>query len=343
MATTADASPAALQTPWLVPLCEQLVRARRAHRFPTGLLIHDERGAGGGALALFAAQLALCREAQAPCGRCRDCRQWQTGQHPDYIDVVPLEDSKYIRVEQVRELSEQLALTAHNGGASVALLNPADSMNPNAANALLKTLEEPRAGVTLILLCAVPSRLPATIISRCQRIRVQPPTREASVAWLQQHFGTGPWPTVLDVLGNAPFEASRIQPAELARLKADTDRALAGAHAGRLDLGATAERWAAKGAPFELRLACLETWITARIDGAAVGARQSQELRNSAHLSESSSDMNMAHLLRALDSTYELRRLRLTSINRSLALEQLLWQLTRVVRAPSNGVATNDG
>ncbi len=83
----------------------------------------------------------------------------------------PLEDSRQIRVEQIRELSEQLALTAHGGGATVALIAPADAMNANAANALLKTLEEPRAGVTLLLVASVPSRLPATILSRCQSLR----------------------------------------------------------------------------------------------------------------------------------------------------------------------------
>jgi DNA polymerase III subunit delta' len=332
MSSPSPSTPEARDTPWLAPLCEQLIRARVSQRYPTGLLIHDERGAGGAALARFAAQLALCREPNAPCGRCRDCRQWSAHQHPDFIDVTPLEDSKYIRVEQVRELSEQLAMTSHNGGATVVLLSPADSMNPNAANALLKTLEEPRAGVTLILLCSVPSRLPATIVSRCQRLKVHPPTREASIAWLQQHRGAGPWPVVLDVLGNAPFEALQIQPAELARLKAETDSALGEACAGRLDVSGTAERWAGKSAPFELRLACLETWITARIDRAVQATPQSSELRNSTHLSERGSDMNMAHLLKVLDGTYELRRLRLTTINRPLALEQLLWQLTRAAR-----------
>jgi hypothetical protein len=70
-----------------------------------------------------------------------------------------------------------------------------------------------------------------------------------------------------------------------------------------MQVSATADRWGAKGAPFELRLACIETWITARIDEAAAGTRQSSELRNSAHLSESSSDMNIAWLLRVLEGS----------------------------------------
>jgi DNA polymerase-3 subunit delta' len=322
------AAPSALNVPWLAPQIEQLRRARAAHRYPSGLLIHDERGAGGDALGRFAAQLALCREPDAPCGRCRDCRMFDVSQHPDFIEVRPIEDSKLIRVEQIRELSEQLVLTAHAGGATVALISPADSMNPNAANALLKSLEEPRAAVTLILVTVTPSRLPATILSRCLRLRIATPARAASVAWLERQRGAGPWATVLEVLGDAPFEALQADPAELARLKAETDRSLSDALAGRMDIPGTAERWG-RGESLAIRLACLETWITARIDEAVGAARQSSELRSSAHLPESGSDMNIAGLLRLLDGVYELRRLRLTSINRSLALEQLLWQLPR--------------
>jgi DNA polymerase-3 subunit delta' len=323
-----SALPPALEAPWLAPQIDQLRRARAAQRFPTGLLIHDERGAGGEALARFAAQLALCREPDAPCGRCRDCRMFGAAQHPDFIELHPIEDSKYIRVEQVRELTEQLVLSAHAGGATVALIAPADSMNANAANALLKSLEEPRAGVTLVLVSATPSRMPATILSRCLRLRIATPARAVSVAWLERVRGGGPWATVLDVLGDAPFEALQTDAAALAQLKAETDRSLSDALGGRMDIPATAERWA-RAETLGLRLACLETWITARIDGAVGAPRQSLELRSSTHLPESASDMNIAVLLRLLDGIYELRRLRLTSINRSLALEQVLWQLPR--------------
>ena len=183
--------------------------------------------------------------------------------------------------------------------------------------------------MTLILVSAIPSRLPATILSRCLRLHVAAPARSASLAWLERHKGPGPWAGVLEVLGEAPFEALAADPADLVSLKAETDRSLSDALAGRMDIPGTAERWA-RGESLELRLACLETWITARIEDAVGARRQSSELRSSAHLPGPASDMNIAVLLRMLDGIYELRRLRLTSINRSLALEQLLWQLQRV-------------
>jgi len=319
------------ELPWLDAQVGQLRRARLAGRFAPALLIHDQRGAGGLWLAHRAAQLLLCRGESPPCGRCRDCRLFLAAQHPDFIGVGPIEDSRVIRVEQIRELGEQLSLTAHGGGATVAVIAPADALNANAANALLKTLEEPRAGVSLVLVASVPSRLPATVLSRCQRIEVQAPTRAQSLRWLEQQRGQAPWNAVLDVIGNAPLEAMALDPAEFGRLASETFAALTGIATGRRELTGLAERWA-RAEDFELRLACIETWLTACIDRAAGAPGQSPELRTGAHLPESSWDMNIAALLRLLQGAYELRSLRLTSINRSVALEQLLWQLPRTVQ-----------
>lgn len=312
-----------LDTPWLEPALQQLQRARSAARFPSALLIHDPHGLGGEAVAQYAARLALCRRPNAPCGECRDCRQFDAGQHPDYLVVTPLEDSKQIRIEQVRELCEQLTLTAHGGQATVAVLTPADSMNVNAANALLKTLEEPRAGVTLILISAVPSLLPATILSRCRRLSLRPPSRDASIAWLERRRGPGPWAEVLEVLGEAPFQAWRADPAEVARVRRDTEQALQSASGGRLDAAAVAEQWG-RAENLELRLTCFENWLTSRIDRGMRRAGKPREMRSGTHLPEFESDMNMTVLLRLLDGVYDLRRLRLSSINRPLALELLL-------------------
>jgi DNA polymerase-3 subunit delta' len=319
----------ALEPPWLLAPLQRLRIARQAGRFPAALLIHQRRGAGGLWLAQRAAQLALCTGEEPPCGHCRACRQFLAGQHPDFIAIEPLEESKLIRIEQIRALADELSLTAHGGGATAALLHPADAMNASAANALLKTLEEPRAGVTLMLVTELPSRLPPTVLSRCLRLQVNAPARAEAVAWLERQKGPGPWGAVLDVIGEAPFEAALLDAGEVARLAAETFGTLGELLGGERDLAGIAERWV-RGEQFELRLACIETWLTACIDRAAGAPRQLAELRTGAHLPEVSWDMNIAGLLRLLDAAYELRGLRLTAINRSLALEQLLWQLTRV-------------
>jgi DNA polymerase-3 subunit delta' len=312
--------------PWLGSVEQRLIRMRQQGRLPTGLLLQGALGTGAEPLAGFVAQLALCRADAPACGVCRDCRMVEALQHPDFTWVRPLEDSKVIRVEQIRELTEALVLTAHAAGVSVAVLNPADAMNANAANALLKTLEEPRAGVTLVLVSAAPSRLPATILSRCQRLRVPTPTRAQALAWLAAQKPSADWGEVLDVLGNAPLLALDIDPAELRRVREESLAALMQARRGQLDLSATAEGWA-RGEHFELRLTCIENWLTTRIEDWAVDGRQTQPVQANAHLPDPGLDVNIVLLLRLLDMVYELKALRSTAINRGLALEQLLWQL----------------
>jgi len=316
----------ALNAPWLQPAIEQLRRAREQGRFPAALLVQDVPGGGGALLAETAAAMALCDETAAPCGACRGCRQLAAGQHPDLYVVTPIEESRQIRVEQVRELVERLSLTSHAGGAAVAILNPAEVMNASAANALLKTLEEPRPGTTLILVTTTPSRLPATILSRCLRLKVCVPARAELLSWLRQERGAGDWESVLAVLGDAPLRAATANVSELAQLRRETFSALQDALAGGLDIPATATRWA-RADNLELRLACIENWITTRINVAVTAARGAPELRNATHLPAAASAMNIGNLIRLYDVARELTRLLPTPVNKAIAVEQLLWLL----------------
>ncbi len=172
---------------WLEPAREQLAASAHHDRIAHALLIQDAPGAGGDQLAGWLAQLLLCLipGPQGPCGACAGCVGMIESRHPDFTRIGLIEDSKQIRVEQARELSAHLALASHQGGYKVALIDPADAMNWNAANALLKTLEEPPSRTVLILVAQQPSRLPATILSRCQRLRIRTPEREPALQWLR--------------------------------------------------------------------------------------------------------------------------------------------------------------
>lgn len=312
---------------WLAEPMAALRRARDAGRFPPALLIHAAPGMGGELLAQYAAQLALCRSDDPPCDRCRDCQRVQAGQHPDQHQIGLIEDSKQLRVEQIRELSAELALSSHGGGAAVAVLQPAD-MTESAANALLKTLEEPRPGVSIVLVSATPSALPATIISRCMRLRVAPPAPAAAAQWLRQQRGAGDWEGVLAVMGGAPLRALQADPAIVTRLRRECAEALSEAAAGRLDIAGTAAHWA-RGEDVELRLACVENWVTACIDALAGARTHRDEKRATAHLPAGPPAMNIAALIRFHDSVRELARLVAKPINKGIAIEQLLWQLAR--------------
>jgi len=312
--------------PWLAPQRALLRAAHAAGRLAHALLIHEARGAGGDALALWTAQLVLCSDVKsAPCGLCLACRRAHSAQHPDLAMLEPIEDSKQIRIEQVRELIGELALTSHQGGYKVAIASPADALNRNAANALLKTLEEPTPRTLLILVTTQPARLPATILSRCQRIPIRAPARSEAVAWLQALRGPGAWGVVLDTLGDAPLWAAQVDPKSVAEFASETRRVLEETGGGRADPVVTAERWWRTDLP--LRLLCIENWLTDRIRRHFAGAHFSVEMTAGTHLQRGTQGSTIRRLFGLVDAVQELKSSLDTPINRSLALESLLRRL----------------
>lgn len=312
---------------WLDSEIAKLRGAYVAGRLPHALLIHEAPGAGGEWLAGWAARMVLCSHSpeEAPCGGCASCQRAAQGQHPDLTLVRPLESSTQIRIEQVRELGEELALTSHQGGYKVAILSPADTMNRFSANALLKTLEEPPQGTLLILVATQPSRLPATILSRCQRVRVRAPQRAEAIAWLEATGGPGEWGAALAVLGPAPLLAVSADPAALTRIAAEVRRELEEAAAGTGDPVTTAERWARSELP--LRLLCVENWLTDRIRGRMGVGALFTEVRAGAHSRGAADGLDLRLLFELLDEVRDLKSSIDAPINRGLALESLLRSL----------------
>src|SRR5579883_1886618 len=279
------AAPAVLpELPWTQADRARLQAALAAGRLPHALLIHEAPGVGGEWLAFWTAQLALCEHPdEAPCGRCASCRRVTARQHPDLLVVAPEDESTQIRIEQVRELGAQLALTSHGGGYKVGLVTPADGLNRFAANALLKTLEEPPPRTLLILVATQPSRLPATILSRCQRLKLAAPARAVSLRWLTAAGGEKPWGPALDTLGEAPLTVLASDPDAVAEADADTRQTLEAFVTGGADPAATAERWTRSYLP--LRLRATENWLTDRIRRGGPGGRLMPEVRGGPHLS----------------------------------------------------------
>ena len=311
-------------------LGEEIARLRSAHasrRLPHALLIHEAPGAGGEWLAGWVARMVLCTKvAEAPCGRCASCQRAAQGQHPDLTFIRPIDASTQIRIEQVRELAVELALTSHQGGYKVGILSPADSMNRFAANALLKTLEEPPKATLLMLVASQPSRLPATILSRCQRVRLRVPELDEALAWLEATQGPGDWERVLAVLGRAPMAAAAADPGAVGEVAAEVRRGLEEALSGRGDPVATAERWARSELP--LRLTCVENWLTERIRGHVGGGADFTEVRAGAHSRGHGESLDLRQLFGLLDAIRELKSSSDAPINRGLALESLLRSLS---------------
>ena len=319
---------------WLAAEMAALGAAHRRDRMPHALLIHEAPGAGGEWLATWAAQLVLCeKSAAAPCGACTACRRVQALQHPDLTWVRPLEDSRQIRIEQVRDLSAELALTSHGGGYKLGVITPADALNRFAANALLKTLEEPPARTLLVLVATQPSRLPPTVVSRCQRLRVRAPARSEATAWLTSTRGKADWDAALDALGEAPMLAAEADPAELAAVGADTRGTLEALAAGRTDPVAAAERWARSELP--LRLLCFEKWLTEHIRGDERQGGFLTEMRAAPYLSAGRPFLNIRELFGLMDEVRDLRATLDAPLNRGLALEALFRRLAPAGRTRS--------
>lgn len=174
-------------------------------RLAHALLLKGPRGIGKQDFGMALAQGLLCEQPGpegAACGRCNSCAWLAAGAHPDLRMLSPAIEgeadpeaadgakktkaSPWISVEQVRGLHDFIHVSSHRGGRKVIVVSPAEALNANAANALLKNLEEPPARTHFILISHRPHRLPRTIISRCRQLSLGLPDPATALAWLRE-------------------------------------------------------------------------------------------------------------------------------------------------------------
>ncbi len=176
-------------------------------KLPHAMLLAGPADVGKSRFARALAGFLLCRQPREAgrCGECSTCHLFSAGTHPDFRVIRP-EESKLIRIEQIRELIDWVSQTAQMGGLKVAMLWPAEQMNVQSANALLKCLEEPARDTLLILVTKQPGRLLSTVRSRCQRLDFPiPPAREA-LPWLEEVTGSDEDAALmLSIAGGAPL------------------------------------------------------------------------------------------------------------------------------------------
>ena len=197
--------------PWQIHQWEQLLSQHQQQRLPHALLFTGAAGVGKYDFAKALAALVLCDNPASEkyaCGKCKSCQWFAAGSHPDLYDVGLVEKSKVMKVDQIRELCDKLSATSHRGGHQVAIIYPAETMHRAAANALLKTLEEPAGQVLIILVSHQAGSLPATIVSRCQQLALRADADEATLAWLSQQLPSGVDAQLLLAMAeNAPLRA----------------------------------------------------------------------------------------------------------------------------------------
>ncbi|MGB5830402.1 MAG: DNA polymerase III subunit delta' [Thiohalocapsa sp.] len=248
--------------PWLASHWRRLWDAHCSGRLGHAMLLAGPAGIGKRHFGdLFAAAL-LCGRPGAdgqPCGVCAECELLSGGNHPDLVHLGPDPESKSgeIRVDAVRELCSRQSLTASRGPRAVLQSAPAEAMNLFAANSLLKTLEEPADSTLLMLISEDPSRLTATVTSRCQRLNMLPPDPESARAWLSTRLDDAELDVdlLLRLAHQAPLRALALADRQWLKLREDGFRRFQAVAEGREDPLGAAAAWQ------QLEAALVLDWI----------------------------------------------------------------------------------
>ncbi len=310
--------------PWLQPAWERFETALGKGRQPHALLLDGPPGIGKRALGLAMAAALLCEQSTA-CGRCPACQWHVAGNHPDWYPVSVDDGKQTIGVDSLRALMGKLSLASLGGGRKVVMIDPADAMTTGASNSLLKTLEEPPGDTVLILVCHRLAALPATIVSRCQRLGLPRPPSVVALEWLQSR-DVASASELLDFSGGSPLRALALAPGgereEEGAFAAEIGRDLASLLEGGDPL-AVAARWQKQP------LTEVLDWLY-RLTAAAIRMRLGQGGSELAHklpsgrLPAGIEALNLHKLFQYLDLLVANRRRAETALNRQLVMETLL-------------------
>jgi len=282
-------------------------------RMPHAVLLAGPAGVGKRAAAAWIASQRLGIGAQF------DMPQYPAEPlaHADLHWLEPLEDKKTIGVDQVRGLVDKMGLTSYKGSGKVAIIEPANAMTVNAANSLLKTLEEPPGDALLILVADRAGKLPATIFSRCQRIDFAVPAVTEGLEWLDRLQPGTSWPQALALAGNAPLAA--IPALDQLDTHAAMGRDLAAVGRGSTSPLEVAAKWAKLEAPFVL------DWLARQVQEGVLLASRGQKAGISGVIDESVlKRIDRRNLFCYLDIINGLRGQPAGSFNVHLTLETLL-------------------
>ncbi|MEQ1801565.1 MAG: hypothetical protein ABL989_06555 [Gammaproteobacteria bacterium] len=311
------------EAPWLEAAMQRFEGRLARGQTPQALLIHGPAGIGRRHFALTLAAKLLGSTWRPSLDLAAD--QLDGVPHPDYWSVGLEEDSRVIKIDQVRHLIQSLSLTSHRGGWKVGLVWPADLMNHNAANTLLKTLEEPPARTTLLLVAESPARLPPTIISRCERIRLSPPAPAAGLAWLaSRHTDRAACERALAFASGAPLMARTLLGDDkgqgVSKVLAELSDELQQVIDRKTTPTTVAKAWARRDAAVCLRWLYLQTAELLRGQVRAPGDRAPALLP----LKIPGAALNMAACCAHLDQVMEAQRLKDRSLNMEVMFADLL-------------------
>jgi len=332
--------------PWHQAALTELLVARRAN-LPHALLVYGKPGIGKVEFARAMAQSLLCEapENGIACGKCPACGWFGEGNHPDYRELLPesmnedeidadapldpdakeKKKSKEIKIEQIRDIAAFMTLTTHRAGFRVLLVHPAEAMNPAAANALLKTLEEPPPHTVILLVTDRIGRLLATIKSRCQRLMVPSPDEATALQWLEAQ-GIAEAAIALAQAGGAPLDAIEFADGDYQAERKAFVQVLSDSNADYLAAAQTFEK-----SNLVNVVTWLQTWVSdlalSRLTGAVRYHRDQK-----AAISRIATRLNLPGLFRYESQLRQARRSIHHPLNARLLLEQLLISYSQAIR-----------
>jgi DNA polymerase-3 subunit delta' len=319
------------QYPWLKPSCQQLSSYINQNRIPQALLITGNKGLGKQQLALFFSQTLLCGAPLADgffCGTCHTCTLFNAKTHPDFFLVEPEERGKEIGIAVIRQLITKLALKPQLESHRVVVINLADNLNKNSANAFLKYLEEPTERTSLILLSEKPSKLLATIKSRCQKISLSIPDQTIVKTWCEDQGIVENVELLLNLSQGAPLQIKQFLESDVLKLRRDCFTNWSKVIKSDSDFIALAEQWTKLDKEtMELLLFWMISWVSDMVK--LVNCQKTTALYNpdiAKNLHEMAIKLDLKDLYKYYDFLLLSRQKLDTQLNKQLMIEEILIQ-----------------
>lgn len=309
--------------PWLLDYGSRLSRYQQQDRLPSAIMLVGDAGLGLSAFAKTFANRVICLAAEpdgAACGSCASCLLFKAGSYPDYFHVVPEEGKTSIGIDVIRQLSAKLSLNSQYLKPRMVLIDPVDAMLHQASNSLLKTLEEPSDNTCLILVAHQPSRIPATIRSRCQLITMKDIDLLRAGEWLEAS-GCNKASEYLNLANQSPILAHELWQKNALVIRDELLEDFINLAKGRLDPLLFADKC------FAIKDFSVLKWIASWLTDAVKCGHKGENtyLINPGlitHLNFLKEKLHLAGIHSLLDQLAKLTELESTQVNQQLMLEE---------------------
>lgn len=317
--------------PWQLQAWQLLLQYRERGRLPHALLFNGPADCGKKHFARRFAEALLCTEGGTArtadtqgkaCGECHSCLLLAAGNHPDLVILEPQQEKKTIQVDAVREFIQDATLTPQISDSRVCLIMPADAMTSEAANSLLKTLEEPASNNHMILVSEHAWHMPATIRSRCQIIDFPLPMHQPSLQWLQLQQPQQQWEDLLNSAAGAPLRALSFVKSDIMQRRQQLFGSFAALLSGQLLPLAAAAVWNEEKS--ELLVDWLYEWTLDLLRGREAGVENMRSLLPRRELSGLIPALDAVKLIALSEQLVALKRgTGQRNLNRQMQLEAL--------------------